>query len=321
MGVIDSTTEKLILSTSNIIGAGGMDWPKNSNTELTDSLRTNFQETREQEYQAGAAHHYRSWTTRAEEQKTMYIPTLDFTYSALQEEREQYDITVKLFFLSEEDKSAREAHAREAIGLVLKELHVPNINLLIVSFPGVYFDEDSEDCPDKIKSRGPKQADPEPLDDQLDTWTLLEKLYDDGLVLRLGLSEFGAERLEPLLEKTRVKPTVDQINLRDCCSVPKPLSTLAKSRQIELLVHNDAPNILPRGTMQELLDERGADILGPPVEKLGAGHKRKRNEDLSNAGRMGGKIEPQWVVKYTAVVKNRGVVENKGYFACAKYTE
>jgi glutamate--cysteine ligase regulatory subunit len=29
-------------------------------------------------------------------------------------------------------------------------------------------------------------------------------------------------------------------------------------------------------------------------------------------------VEPQWVVKYTAVVKDRGVVENKGYFAVAE---
>lgn len=249
----------------------------------------------------------------------MYIPRLDFTYSALQEEREQYDITVKIFFLSEEDKSAREAHAREAIDLVLKELHVPNINLLIVSFPGVYFDEKSEDCPDKIKSRGPKQADPESLEDQLDTWKLLEKLHDEGLVLRLGLSEFGTERLAPFIEQTRVKPSVDQINLRDCCSVPKPLSTLAKSKAIELLVHNDAPNVLPHGKMRALLDERGADILGPSAQT--AGHKRKRNEGPADSKRMEGKVEPQWVIKYTAVVQNRGVVENKGYFACAKYRE
>ena len=31
-----------------------------------------------------------------------------------------------------------------------------------------------------------------------------------------------------------------------------------------------------------------------------------------------GDVEPQWVVKYTAVVKDRGVVESKGYFAVAE---
>lgn len=311
-----------------------------SNSELTNSLRINFRDSREQEYENGeqeeretgkqtGSHvvrgpHYQTWTSESDDSKTMYIPKLDFTYSALQEEREQYDITVKLFFLPEEDKTTREAHAREAIDLVLQELHVPNINLLIVSFPGVYFDEESEDCPDKIKSRGPKQADPESLQDQLDTWKLIEKLHDEGLVQRLGLSEFGTERLEPFLEQTRVKPSVAQINLRDCCSVPKPLSTLAKTKSIELLVHNDAPNILPRGEIRALLDERGADILGPLVEKLSVGHKRKRQDGHNgqiDAERMEGKVEPQWVVKYTAVVKNRGVVENKGYFACAKYKE
>ena len=32
-------------------------------------------------------------------------------------------------------------------------------------------------------------------------------------------------------------------------------------------------------------------------------------------------MQPLWVVKYTAVVKNRGVVENKGYFAVAEMTD
>jgi glutamate--cysteine ligase regulatory subunit len=34
-----------------------------------------------------------------------------------------------------------------------------------------------------------------------------------------------------------------------------------------------------------------------------------------------GDVEPQWVIKYTAVVRDRGVVENKGYFAGAELNE
>jgi glutamate--cysteine ligase regulatory subunit len=37
-----------------------------------------------------------------------------------------------------------------------------------------------------------------------------------------------------------------------------------------------------------------------------------------NEDGLKGDVEPQWVVKYTAVVKDRGVVENKGYFAVAE---
>lgn len=300
-----------------------------SNAELKSSLRFNFQGAREDAaYQTpvngqsqSTTPLYAKWTSQSKDGKTLHIPTLDFSESALKEERSQYDITLKLFFLPGEDKSAREEHVRDAIDLVLKELHMPSIDLLIIQFPEVYFDEETEACPDKIKSRGPRQADPEPLDSQVETWSVVEKLQDEGLVLRLGVSEFGAERLAPFLQKVRIQPAVDQISLRDCCSVPKPLTALAREKKIELLVHNDIVNILPRGTLRELLDEEGADILGLPVSKLQPGHKRKRNEGADHTERMEGEIEPQWVVKYTAVIKNRGVVENKGYFACAKYRE
>lgn len=300
-------------------GAGSSD---NSHTELTWSLRDNFEGARheaadlnqEKEKEKGKHqqdHSHPDWVSYSDDGKTMYIPRLDFTHSALHEEREQYDITAKIFFLSDEDVSAREHHLRQAIDLVQKELHMSDVDLLIVSFPGVYFDEESEGCPDKIKSRGPKESTPEPVDNQLDTWKLVEKLHKDGLVRRLGVSEFGANRLQPFLDRATVQPSVNQISLRDCCSVPKPLSSLAKSKNVELLVNNDSVNIMPRGTIRGLLDHEGAGVLSRATEKTG--EKRKRA--------MQGEVIPQWVIKYTAVVKNRGVVENKGYFACAKYID
>ena len=123
--------------------------------------------------------------------------------------------------------------------------------------------------------------------------------------------------MEPFLEKTRIRPAVDQINLRDCCSVPKPLLSLAKSKEIELLVHNDCTNVLPRGTLRELLGpgENGAGVLSADGEKLG---KRKEREGEESAGTIKGDVAPQWVIKYTAVVENRGVIENKGYYAAAE---
>lgn len=305
-----------------------MGFPSNqkSNSELTNSLRANFAACIEEHAPTtngnGAAHkpesQYKSWTHEDKVGNVVYIPTLDFSGSQLQEEREQYDITVKLFYLPDVSPTKREEQTREALDLVLKELHMPSIDLLIVSFPGIYFDEESEDCPTKIKSRGPIEADPEPIETQIKTWQILETLYDEGKVLRLGLSEFGAERLEPFLEKTRIRPSVDQINLRDCCSVPRPLMGLAKGNGIELLVHNETTNILPRGTVRELLghDEKGAGVLAIDGERIG--EKRKERDGEHTDGGLRGDVAPQWVVKYTAVVKNRGVVENKGYFAVAE---
>ncbi|GAB7365966.1 hypothetical protein MBLNU230_g7294t1 [Neophaeotheca triangularis] len=352
---------KLVLSTSNIMGGGSSihrPSKSKSNTELISSLRNNFEshstppptngyrEAKENNHNNSGNNSngtstpsetprlpYNTWTrpTTPPAESTLEIPALDFSNTALQEEREQYDITLKLFYLpstspaaSDETIETRAAQTRSAVDLVLRELHMPSIDLLIVSFPGIYFDEE-EDCPDKISTRGPVEAQPEELASQLATWRTLEALHDEGVVKKLGLAEFGHDRLAEFVESVRVRPSVDQINLRDCCSVPRPLMALAKKEGVELLVHNDCSNILPRGTVRELLGPGGAGVL---AEGSKTGEKRKslHLDDASGKGleraqkgeSLKGEVRPLWVVKYTAVVKNRGVVENKGYFAVAE---
>jgi glutamate--cysteine ligase regulatory subunit len=122
------------------------------------------------------------------------------------------------------------------------------------------------------------------------------------------VSEFSSDRLDKFLPELQVKPSVDQINVKDCCVVPKTLIMYAKEHNIELLTHNDCTNILPCGTTRELLGpgEQGAGILAA-----------RADVEESEPG-LKGNIEPQWVVKYTAVVRDRGVIENKGYFAVAQ---
>ena len=96
-------------------------------------------------------------------------------------------------------------------------------------------------------------------------------------------------------------------------ALPPPLVLLAKKEGIELLTHRDCTDILPEGTLRELLGTglQGAGVLaekeGGEGEEPGCGEERLRGE-----------LVPQWVVKYTAVVKDRGVIENKGYFAGAE---
>lgn len=301
-----------------------------SNAEFISSLQANFAEHSASDTQSASTNgdataksvvhvDYKTWTKQQDD--VLEVPRLDLAESALAEEREQYDITVKLFYLAGAKRERRAAQTREAVELVKKALNMPSIDLLIVSFPGIYFDEE-EDCPDKISTRGPVEADPEPLDGQIEAWKTLEELHKEGVVLKLGLAEFGKERLEALLKEVNTKPSVDQINLRDCCSVPKDLMTLAKSSNIELLVHNDCSNVLPRGTLRELLGpgSSGAGVLAEP-SKIGDKRKSRHGEETTNGDFLhgiSGEVLPQWVIKYTAVVKNRGVVESKGYFAVAE---
>jgi glutamate--cysteine ligase regulatory subunit len=227
---------------------------------------------------------------------------MDASMAGLLEEREQYDITVKLFFLPGAGVSEREQCTKDALALVMKELRVDNVNLLVVSFPGLSFESDCEYEADRINSA---QGNDE---EELATWPIMEDLYRSGIVKRLGLAEFGSEKLARFLEKVQVRPEVDQINVKNCCSVPPPLIELSKKEKIELLTHSDTNEILPSGTLRELLGTgpRGAGVVS----------EMKHSVDGSKS-----EIIPKWVAKYTAIVQNRGVIENKGYFAGAELTE
>ncbi|KAF2126762.1 hypothetical protein P153DRAFT_296387 [Dothidotthia symphoricarpi CBS 119687] len=279
-----------------------------SNTELTSSLRSNFS-AHQPSQPASTTPPYKSWTTQTP--SALYIPS--HTPSPLSEPRDSYDITVKLFYLPNIPADRRCAQTREAIELVLKELGSTSIDLLIVSFPGISFDADDSDSDDDDDEPSPPQSSdgeevpPEDIETMITTWRSLEALQAEGLVQKLGIAEFGVARLGKFLEHTRIKPSVNQINVRDCCVVPKPLILYAKQQQIELLTHNDCTNILPRGTLRQILGEGegGSGVL--------AGE--------ANVEGLRGDVVPLWVVKYTAVVKDRGVVENKGYFAVAELRE
>ena len=244
---------------------------------------------------------YSAWTSR--ENGSLFVPGVDFLQTGLAEERSQYDITVKLFFLPGTSASERCKHAQEAVDLVLRELHMSSVDLLIVSFPGVSLDADDDDDEEGFDHN--QNSEGLDIGAMTKTWKALEYLHDKGMARQIGLSEFGTERLKKFLPTARIKPSVDQINVKDCCVVPKHLILYAKEENIELLTHNDCTNILPCGTIRELLgsSEKGAGVLAGEGE-------------VSDGLR--GDIKPQWVVKYTAVVRDRGVIENKGYFAMAE---
>lgn len=245
-----------------------------------------------------------SWT--AQDGDTLYIPRIEWGADGegLQEDPSQYEITVKVFFLGAAGPAARARHAREALALVTRELRVPSVSLLVVSFPGLSLEGGCEWEADRANASRGGAA------EELATWAAAaEPLHDEGLAARLGVAEFGGERLARFLAGVRVAPRVDQVNLRDCCNVPPPLVSLAKEREIELLVHGDCTDVLPEGTLRELLGPgvRGAGVLADPAGGVEEG--------------LRGDLTPQWVVKYTAVVRDRGVIENKGYFAGAELVE
>ncbi|KAI0012708.1 hypothetical protein F4779DRAFT_18653 [Xylariaceae sp. FL0662B] len=314
---------KIVLSTGNIVSGGPSIIRKpgayRSNLELTNSLRSNFLAA-QQVYAAalengngdcapaygnghslnGSRLSTNAWT--AKEGSTLYLPRINWAAAGLQEHRAQYEITLKLFFLPTAPPEKRLEYIGEALRLVEKELGISNIDLLVVSFPGISFEGDCEWEADRMNATMGND------EEEAATWRLLEKLHIRGEVSRLGVAEFGTEKLQRLLGRVKIRPAVDQINTRNCCNVPPPLLKLAKEERIELLTHGDCTDILPSGTLRELLGQglQGAGLLA----------------DSENSGNgLRGNLTPEWVVKYTAFVKDRGVIENKGYFAAAELAE
>ncbi|KAH7149597.1 hypothetical protein B0J13DRAFT_309872 [Dactylonectria estremocensis] len=302
---------KLILSTGNVMSAGPSVIRKpgaaaRSNLELVNSLRENFAEAqRDYATLAPVTNGFVKkgsgtidfWTER--EERTLYVPRINWHAAGLHEEPSQYEITVKLFFLPGCPVSEREQYATEALELVQKELGIETVDLLVVSFPGMSFEGKCEWEADKANSQQGN------LEEQIVTWHAVEKLHNQGLVKRLGVAEFGSAKLDAFIKRATVPPVIDQINLRNCCDVPPPLKKLAEEKGIELNVHTDCTDILPRGTIRELLGHgpKGAGVLADAANK--------------RAG-LPGEIYPQWVVRYTAFIKDRGIIENKGYFAGAQ---
>ncbi|KAI1353568.1 glutamate-cysteine ligase modifier subunit [Xylaria sp. FL0043] len=312
---------RIVLSTGNIITGGPSIIRKpgttRSNLELINSLRSNFQaaqqdyahshspassngnKTPENGHQVNGSSRppIDAWT--ATEDDVLYVPRIDWAGAGLQEDRAQYEITLKLFFLPTAPAAQRAEYISEAMRLVTKELRIDSVDLLIASFPGISFEGDCEWEADKINATMGND------EEEVATWAALEALHAQGKVGRLGIAEFGTEKLQRFVGQVKVRPAVDQINIKDCCSVPPPLVKLAKSEGIELLTHGDCTDILPSGTLRELLGHgpQGAGILA---------------DDEKAQNGLQGNLIPQWVAKYTAFVSYRGVIENKGYFAGAE---
>lgn len=287
-----------------------------SNLELINSLRDNFAAA-QRDYPAvngngsvnGSVNGLTTtasvpaWTDRASDADTFLIPRIDWSGAGLRDEATQYEITVKLFFLQGAPLDQREVYVRDALLLVRRELGLAEgtpLDLLVVSFPGMSFQGNCEMEAEKINSQQGN------LDEEVATWSIFEDLHRQGQVQKLGVAEFGGQKLSAFIERTSIRPVVNQINLQNCCNVPPPLKKVADQNGVELNVHTDCTDILPCGTLREILSPKGAGVLASSPEA---------DDGLK------GEIAPRWVARYVAFVKDRGVVENKGYFAGADWEE
>jgi diketogulonate reductase-like aldo/keto reductase len=76
-------------------------------------------------------------------------------------------------------------------------------------------------------------------DNLLPAWRTLEELHHNRVVDRLGVTDFSQADLKLFSQKVQVQPAVNQIDLAQCCQLPRELITYAKAHNIELLAHSD----------------------------------------------------------------------------------
>ncbi|ETE72733.1 Glutamate--cysteine ligase regulatory subunit [Ophiophagus hannah] len=124
-------------------------------------------------------------------------------------------------------------------------------------------------------------------------WTELENLVQNKKIVAIGTSDLDKTLLEQLFRWAQVKPSSNQVNLASCCVMPPDLTLFAKEFDIQLLTHNDPKELLCETGFQEALQESLPDCQG---------HE----------------WTPLWLLRYSVIVKSRGIIKSKGYILQAK---
>ncbi|KAF9150459.1 hypothetical protein BG015_007738 [Linnemannia schmuckeri] len=258
---------------------------------LNTSLKKSNQEL------VSAIDHALSWSLESAQIHGRAITIADSsTLGPLEEDRSKYEITVKLFFLSPHGSSEPLSvdHLHNAIQHLETALAATSTNIkidhFILAIPNQTFDENELDSSEIEHFTEDVQSLYLPI------WKRLSELRQTGKIGRLGVSEFSKQQLEILkaaaVQVEAVVPEINQVNLEDCCVLPKGLIEYAKAEGIELLTHGDSSDILPKSTL--------ASLLQP--------HLAATSVSL---------LEPNFVLKYSVLISSRGLISRKGYIVDA----
>lgn len=188
----------------------------------------------------------------------------------------------------------------EGVGQALKETSVPREELFVTT--KVWNDEQGYEETLAAFDRSMEKLGLEYLDLYLihwpvpgkykETWKALEKLYKDGKVKAIGVSNFLEHHLENLLEDAEIKPVVDQVELhprlaepalRDFCTQRdikvEAWSPLARGRYFNDEVLQNLANKYGKTAAQIILrwDVQHGIITIPKSTKS---HRQKENADL-----------------------------------------
>ncbi|XP_013869678.1 glutamate--cysteine ligase regulatory subunit [Austrofundulus limnaeus] len=143
-----------------------------------------------------------------------------------------------------------------------------------------------------IAPPGPLEGDGQTLAHLQPAWEKLEALVRSQKIAAIGTSDLDKDLLEQLYNWAQVKPSSNQVNLASCCVMPPDLTAFAKEFDIQLLTHNDPKELMSIATFQEAVQEA--------VQDLNVADWRL-----------------EWVLRYSVIVKSRGIIKSKGYLVNA----
>jgi len=237
-------------------------------------------------------------------------------HASLDQPRASLDVTAKLFYLLETPDQPYPSWIAESLHHLTVATGLDSVDTLILSFPHLTFDDDqanpSQNYCDDLDSRDSApirtpEEDRKVMQRIESVWAAASNNHN---IKTLGLSEFSKTRLSHLLHsidgddsKKLRQPRINQVNLRENTgSIPAELINFTGIQGIELITHADCSDLLPPESFQSLLD-LSVDRLPPPLR-------------LSST-----KIRPfvaRWVLKYTVLQRDRGVIVDKGYVICSR---
>ena len=91
---------------------------------------------------------------------------------------------------------------------MLSELGLSSVDNLILSFPSCSEDDLT-------------------LTQMQPVWQEMEQLSTAGVARSIGVADLFKDRLKELYDWSSVKPTIDQVNLAHCCTIPEVRFTIA----------------------------------------------------------------------------------------------
>jgi len=138
--------------------------------------------------------------------------------------------------------------AEKAFQQTLSNLKTDYLDLYLIHWPGV---------------QGLKVEDPQNRELRQQSWQVLERLYKKGHIKAIGVSNYGVNHLEELLENCQIKPHVNQVEVHPHYK-QQPLLAFCEGHNIHVTAYSslgtsvkDVNHLISDARVAQIADRRG----------------------------------------------------------------